>query len=285
MKIGAAREMIGKFVFLAVLLISLGVAAAHFLLRRIAPLKRQCATETGFVPHDVVLCYTTTIERIESEWSLAFVKNLLSLGCIDRFILNLPYRSYLTNALYTVPSWLQELGRDPSCPLEIYRCEDEGPVTKLLPTLRNRQISDEAYVIVADDDVMYLDGVGCALVAAFRAARQNPEKDVSKLVFTMCNASLMGYKSYGALKSTLACVLEHDVPPECKKVDDDFFDTIFASRKILYEAVPYNSDTSWTCSMDQAATDTHPQWVELLMEDRGEATETCRRKMSDSLST
>lgn len=62
---------------------------------------------------------------------------------------NIPYIHAPTQEAYVIPSWLVE-----SDILRIYRTDDYGPLTKLLPTVE--RISDpEQIIVVVDDDLVY----------------------------------------------------------------------------------------------------------------------------------
>jgi hypothetical protein len=65
-----------------------------------------------------------------------------------RIILNLPDFSKRENAPYTVPAFLQSLKS-----VQIVRCEDLGPATKVVPTLLREP--PERKIIVVDDDRIY----------------------------------------------------------------------------------------------------------------------------------
>ena len=70
---------------------------------------------------------------------------------VDEIAINLPYVSRKGKA-YTVPKWLKRLKH-----VKIYRVDvDEGPGTKLLPTLRRE--SPSTRIIVVDDDNIYHSG-------------------------------------------------------------------------------------------------------------------------------
>ncbi len=79
--------------------------------------------------------------------------------CIDSLInqnyddyeihFNIPYTNKLTNEEYIIPEWLEQYSK-----IKIFRTEDLGPATKLIPTIE--RISDpETIIIVVDDDLVY----------------------------------------------------------------------------------------------------------------------------------
>lgn len=80
-------------------------------------------------------------------------------ACIDSLVnqsyesyeihFNIPYSNKLTGQNYVIPDWLEKTER-----VKIFRTEDLGPVTKLLPTVK--RIEDpEKIIIVVDDDLVY----------------------------------------------------------------------------------------------------------------------------------
>lgn len=56
-----------------------------------------------------------------------------------------------------IPEWLTELQTEYPF-LNIFRCEDYGPVTKILPTLERGGNPDDV-IITVDDDLIYMDGI------------------------------------------------------------------------------------------------------------------------------
>ena len=95
------------------------------------------------------------------------IKTLLEQSYNDYEVyLNIPLVYKRTNEKMDVPEWLTDYSnRYPH--LKIFRTEDYGPITKILPTLQN--ITDpETIIITADDDLYYMDG----LIEAHLAARQ-----------------------------------------------------------------------------------------------------------------
>lgn len=62
---------------------------------------------------------------------------------------NIPMVYKLHNTEYTIPDWLSELKN-----VKIFRVDDEGPVTKILPTIR-RITNKNTIIIVVDDDQRY----------------------------------------------------------------------------------------------------------------------------------
>lgn len=84
---------------------------------------------------------------------------------IDR-LLNLSYKNYeihlnvpnickKSNEKYFIPKWLEDI-KDPK--LKVFRTEDYGSLTKILPTLMRLDRNEDVIIITVDDDLEYIDG-------------------------------------------------------------------------------------------------------------------------------
>ena len=72
---------------------------------------------------------------------------------VDEIALNIPYTSR-KGVKYEIPGWMQQMDKREDIPLKIHRVdEDEGPGTKILPTLRREKY--DTLVIAVDDDNIY----------------------------------------------------------------------------------------------------------------------------------
>jgi hypothetical protein len=81
------------------------------------------------------------------------IKSLLNQNHNDYEIhFNIPHRLKSNDDEYIIPEWLNELEIE-NDNLKIFRVEDQGPITKLLPTLD--RCNDEDIIIVVDDDMVY----------------------------------------------------------------------------------------------------------------------------------
>ena len=98
---------------------------------------------------EVVLTLTTTPERLAHSWTERALGNLLDVEGVHAVYLNVPHVFAKTGEAYSIPRFVSSL--EASTHLRVHRCEDEGPATKLLATLRNPEVSDEAFVVVVDD--------------------------------------------------------------------------------------------------------------------------------------
>jgi hypothetical protein len=107
----------------------------------------------------VILTMTTIPNRLNNstlETGIGPVIVRLTTLSYDNYELhlNIPYVNNKINQEYIIPEWLQNY---PSDKLKIFRTEDHGPVTKILPTLK--RIEDpEQIIITIDDDLEYMDG-------------------------------------------------------------------------------------------------------------------------------
>lgn len=105
----------------------------------------------------VIVTLTTIPSRLQDNSELAIK------SCIESLVtqnyenyevhFNIPHTSAITKNPYVIPDWLLALtGKYPF--LTLYRVEDIGAITKLVPTLL-RTKNPEAIIIVADDDLVY----------------------------------------------------------------------------------------------------------------------------------
>jgi hypothetical protein len=83
---------------------------------------------------------------------------------------NIPWIYKKNNQEISIPDWLNEYASHYSN-LKIFRTEDYGPITKILPTL-NRIDDPEAIIITVDDDLYYMDGI---IEAHLEARKQYPD--------------------------------------------------------------------------------------------------------------
>jgi len=68
----------------------------------------------------------------------------------DEIHLNIPHRFARTGAEYIIPDFIENY------PVKIFRCEDEGPGTKLIPTIRRIATNANVWFFVVDDDIRHL---------------------------------------------------------------------------------------------------------------------------------
>lgn len=96
---------------------------------------------------DMVLSLTTMPERIKSQnFSKVLESFLFQSMRFKEIRLNVPRTLKRTGQAYHIPEYLSRL------PLTIVRCDDEGPATKYLPTLRHFADRPDQRIAVYDDD-------------------------------------------------------------------------------------------------------------------------------------
>jgi hypothetical protein len=214
---------------------------------------------------------TTTPERIKDIWFYKNLKRTISLKGDFKIILNVPYIS-LKGEKYIIPDRVYKLKGDK---FTINRCKDEGPITKLLPVLRNPFIHDNSHIIVVDDDIVYKKNI-------FHLINTGINKHPSKIV-TMCNSNIEGFKGFGFVKKTLKGLLSIKIPKICIRIDDDVISTFVKHNKISIVALPYDGNTDAFCSLKKNKTDTHPNWDELNFDNRKPMKKICIKELNKIL--
>ena len=109
------------------------------------------------VEPSVIVTLTTVPERLEFDAVDALPGVLVSICEQDdndyEVHFNVPYISKITNKEYVIPEWLEEFKLKYEH-LKIFRTDDIGPSTKVVPTI-SRVVNDETIILVVDDDLMY----------------------------------------------------------------------------------------------------------------------------------
>ena len=99
----------------------------------------------------LVVSLTTSPERIGPLERV--VRTLLNQSCApDEIHLNIPHVFRRTGRSYDIPAWCSRL--DPR--IRVYRVEDIGPATKSVPTILRFAPEEDVVIVIADDDVLYL---------------------------------------------------------------------------------------------------------------------------------
>ena len=98
------------------------------------------------VEKSVIAMLTTLPERIKSKRFKNVIQRILEQ--VESVQLNIPPTWKRTGEKYEIPNWIKNHKR-----IEIVRCQDQGPVTKILGGLDN--IKDSQKVVVIDDDIIY----------------------------------------------------------------------------------------------------------------------------------
>lgn len=105
----------------------------------------------------VIITLTTIPTRLVSIYEFDIKYNIESLlnQNYDNYEvhINIPHRHVNTDVEYIIPEWLTNLELENE-KLHIFRTDDYGPITKLIPTIK--RIEDPSTVIiVVDDDMVY----------------------------------------------------------------------------------------------------------------------------------
>lgn len=109
----------------------------------------------------IILTLTTTPNRLSETkfgWGIKpALDNLLNLSYSNYEIhLNIPFVNKKSNQEYLIPKWLENyINIYPK--LKVFRTEDYGSITKLLPTIE-RITNPDQIIITVDDDLLYADG-------------------------------------------------------------------------------------------------------------------------------
>jgi hypothetical protein len=104
----------------------------------------------------VVITLTTVPERLSYDVEDGF-KSVITSLCEQNYDnyevhLNLPITYKVTNETYIIPNWMDDyLSNYPH--LKIFRVEDIGPPTKVVPTIIRESL--DTLIIVVDDDLVY----------------------------------------------------------------------------------------------------------------------------------
>ena len=170
---------------------------------------------------------TTIPSRLQDPWFYKNLQRTLSLPGNFVIILNIPYVS-MKNVPYIIPDHIDKLQRESGHKFIINRCKDEGPITKLLPTLRNPVIPDNAPIIVVDDDIVYKEHIFSVLSTSIQ---KYPKK-----VSSMCNDNgpgIEGFKGFGFIKKTLEGLADIQIPTSCIRIDDDVINA-YIKHHILF---------------------------------------------------
>jgi len=198
------------------------------------------------------LCLTSTPSRLLEPWiwnNIVSMKNLQGHGGV---VLSVPWTFSKTGEAYIIPE--DEEGLEG---LRILRCDDQGPGTKFLAPLNEASIPEDDILMFCDDDMSYKPHTFLHLL---RAILKEPEA-----VHCICDGKINGYLGFGAYKRTMLPVLQIEVPPECRTVDDNFLTTALS---VL--GVPLRSVAIPGCfSFCQACAYDMPAAVNRVLKDKG----------------
>ena len=218
---------------------------------------------------NVYVSMTTIPERLKTDWWYNNLKrNMSFLKSNYTIIINIPYYS-LKGEKYVIPDNVIKLQKENYKQLILNRVDkDEGPITKLLPTLRNNKIKDSDIIIICDDDLYYKPHIFKILE---KAVNSNENK-----ISTMCVKSYWGCNGTGFKKYLLKNILNFNYPKSCIKVDDEIIRYYIYKNKIKYNLVLYKNKGGGYCTILKKETDKNrPKWYELNKDNRSGHTYKC----------
>lgn len=214
---------------------------------------------------------TTIPERLKDDWFLNNLKR--TIGLLENnqiLIINIPKVS-LKGEQYIIPDVMNAIqGKN----FIINHCEkDEGPISKLLPSLRNKEIKDDDIIIVCDDDIVYREDIFKLL--------EKSVLDTKNSFASMCTPGPEGFKGFAFIKKTLKPLLNVKIPESCQRIDDDVIKWYMNKNNMHNIVVSYKGNNDWNCSMYKEETDTHPKWSELLTDDREPMIKKCLKDLNN----
>lgn len=229
----------------------------------VGQLKHEAATITNRSKDDaapVFITLTTTPERLHSNWFQQSLTNLMSLDWDYKVVLNIPRVQKSTGMVYMqedstahptgeprtaqkaqqevaessdmqeIPAYIYRWAAQDSR-LKLHRCDDAGPLTKLMGSLDNPNIPSDALLLVVDDDQIYKP----ELVRLLAMAHEENKDDV----VTMCTTPLEGFKGFAATKAKLAPLSTMPRPAACFRVDDAYVQEAVTKLGLATIAVEY----------------------------------------------
>lgn len=223
---------------------------------------------------NVYVSMTTIPERLKTDWWYNNLKrNMSFLKSNHAIVVNIPYYS-LKGEKYIIPDKVIKLQKENSKQLILNRVnKDEGPITKLLPTLRNHMVKESDIIIICDDDLYYKPDV-------FKLLEQGVNSNPNK-VCSMCKNNFEGYKGMGFKKRLMKNILKFNYPKSCIKVDDEIISFYIHKNEIEYNIVLYYNIDGWSCSILPYETDKErPSWYELNKDNRYGHTLNCKNDLS-----
>jgi len=221
------------------------------------------------------LSLTTIPERLIHPWFYNNLKNLMNLNGNYKVILNIPETFKGTGEKYIIPQNVLDLQKDN---LIINRVqEDYGPITKLLGTLMNNNIPDDACIMICDDDIPYYKDF---VKLIYKEYIKN-----KNIIYTYCIPKIEGFKGFMFQKKTMMPILNIKRPESCFRIDDDFIGEFIRTNKISVKTVSYygnekkyNDYRKGFCNFDIYIHNHEvPGWRELKSDNRGPMIQQCRK--------
>jgi len=204
--------------------------------------------------YPVYITLTTLPERIISNHFKNVIEYLLNQNVkFEKIILNVPHVYKRENKKYVIPEWLSKHPK-----IQINRCEDIGPITKLYPTIDI--IPDKSLILVVDDDIIYKENLLKDLLNKWKdnqnsvISYRTTVRKINNKIYKEPN----GYSGFLLKKELLKDIRKLDFPDICNLVDDNYLGWCFL--KLNIPVIDIGGWNFWY----PGKTDEHPKWKELV---------------------
>lgn len=234
--------------FLIVLIVSVTVMVSSF-----------CDDESSTKPRETWVSLTTIPERLRTKYFRQTIANILSQNP-TKILLNLPYVYRRTGEPYVVPDWVLA---EPK--IQVIRCLDSGPSTKILGSLSKLPDDSNVMVVVIDDDLKYRDFFLTEMKRRFL-----PDNIVScfhiwkdHIWFNRGHDFYMpgGFSGCAASSTTWKKLQDVPQPEDCRLIDDHWLGWAYHQKGISMRFVNEDKRSEWRYSID--VRHPHPAWHEL----------------------
>jgi hypothetical protein len=219
---------------------------------------------SSFFKPSLFISMTTLPDRLKSDYFKRVVTRLLDeQDYIDKnykIVLNIPHVWKRKNVSYVVPDWVVANHR-----IVLNRCDDRGPVTKIIETCK--VVPPFSIVIVVDDDIIYQKFLVSGLVDSFW---KDPAAVSSYSIefddWTDKKGKIFGSsvpEGFGGV--VMAGTVVHQIkdaikmPDSCFSVDDQYL--AFVYKKLGIKVNRVKDGVPWNYSTDSIYD--HPPWFEL----------------------
>jgi len=203
----------------------------------------------------IVASMTTIPSRIDRIRPV--LENVLSQTVPVAYIeLNLPHVCIRTSELYLVPPWLEEFDR-----VNIFRTPDQGPITKIAPTLIRYRDDTDTYIWSVDDDIAYQKDQLEKLLKCYRPSHKQilcryggvigPDGTIN---FQYGETPVTMFEGFGTVLYPPECigddfpqyVEEVSLNPDCRISDDVVLSHYFTTRGIqIFLCHSASGDEPW----------------------------------------
>ena len=202
---------------------------------------------------------TTIPDRMSVKWwEDNLRRNISNLSSNQVIVLNIPSVS-LKGVRYVVPDSVKKLqGQN----FVINYCgKDEGPITKLLPSLRNNMIANDSIIIVCDDDIVYKP-------KTFKFLEKSALENKDKVSLMGEHGGVRGFAGFSFVKNVLKPLASFKIPDGCVRIDDQMIQWYMDKNNVELMKITYEGDNDGFCGIDKEKTNTHPEWTSLKHDDR-----------------